>query len=450
MSRVNRPVSTRVGRKRNAIEVSGANSTSAPQAQQLFSKQKQITQRDKLRSEYIKELESLEQQYVQYRATQISTLQAKLKIYSERLSQIKDIAELQQAIALKAQSDDIKKQVVALEEGYDLQLIAQLKTLIEASGIKKEVKKEEMGLGGPSQSGNGPSPSTPYLQAFLDKFHKAPVHLFVEDYASEVTQGEDTEFCPDHKTRLVMTVEDGSMSCTECGYHTACVDTSVDTTSNEEVNTARDALMDKVLKLFEQPDHEMTEEEWTKSGGSKELVSLERGIEFCQEQREKKRLRGLNYDNLFVSDVDAMLKASKNKELSVRFGQCHLFIASSLNNQDIPRFTSAELQMIKRLRLLVREALQMLQPTGTMFNAVFAFIRFCQILTVKFHKDYQRFIPWVPKLTHKGRLQKQEQFWFSVTIYCGLPQIFGQDVLSIDTVKLLRHRFNVTTAQDDL
>ena len=343
MSRVNRPVSTRVGCKRNAIEVNNPNSNNINTQQ----RQKQIAQRDKLRVEYVKELENLEQQYQSYKTSQRLNLQSKLDLYSERLSQIKDIAELQQAIALKAQTEDIRKQLESLDHDYDLQLIGQLKRLI-ACGSHTGVKKEEE----PKTQSAGTN--TTYLQPFLDKFQKAPLNLFQDDDNGDKQHGEDTEFCPEHKTRLVMTVEDGSMSCTECGYHTACVDTSVDTPSMEDASNAKDASMDKVIKLFTPVDHELTEEELRQSGGSKPLISLERGVEFCKEQREKKRLRGVPYDRVSVTDIDTWLKTSKNKELSVRFGHCHLALASELNETTIPQLTPNEIDMIKRLRLSVK------------------------------------------------------------------------------------------------
>ena len=446
-ARVNRPVSTRVGRKRTKTESSA--SASPTNGTQNPSKQKQVVQREKLRQDYMKELNTLEQQYSTYQQKQIAALIQKQKCIREQL-QISE--SLQEGLVLQCQHEELERQIEVLRAKHDIAMIHQLKTLMDVKTneedvcIKKKIKteNEEASLSAP------PSSASSFLQPFLDRFHKAPVHLFFTDQNVIESRFDETIFCPFDQTRLVDPVDDGSLSCPDCGYTTTCIDISVEAPPLEENVASRDALMDKVLKLFDPPDHTFSELEKCKSGGSKDLINFQKAVQHCKDVRERKRLRGIGYDKVTATDIDLWLKQSKDKEVSVRFGHCHLEIASVLNGEQMPYRTPEETLKIQRLRLLVREALQMLRPPGTMFHAIFAFIRFCQILAIKFHKNFQRFIPWVPKLTHKGRLHRQEQFWFSVCMYTGLPVLSGQDMLSDETICIQRKQHKITTAEDGL
>lgn len=527
-----RVVSTRVGRKRTKTLPNGA-----PIVESHLSvnhlKQKQQEQQYKLRAEYLKQIKKLQIQYPEYKRNKILEIQDHLYILESKRS---NLYSLQLLLLLDYQQKNLKEQLDYFEQDKDLEWLNNLEsTLNLTKPNSNEVDKiDEIGQDDSNDAKFTKLCTLPELQyllkmnscvySFVQNLYKTP--LWNEDIIVNTSEMEIpihdhsklslTEICPEHQTRLVYSIEDGTLSCTHCGFTNICIDTTTNETNmdnQEDSNLNKENVqIFKILRLFEYNDEEMNDlldaikvknldvfykkynltgqniqnnidsntndidEEDNFEGetdsanidsnppnlshscssasalvevhGTKKLPDLYEAVEFCQKYIKEHCTRNMGYNLIYVSDVVDILKT--NKSLSVRFSPCHLVIASILNGHRIPHMTKEEKNLFERLFLMIREPLQILKPEKTNFHPTFSFIRSCQILAVKHHKKFLRFIPWIEKLTHKDRLLRQEFYWIQISQFAGLPIIQGQDVLLDKTIKIFRQRYKITSATDDI
>lgn len=435
-----RPVSTRVGRKRTKTEapLNGSCEYILPEPG-LASRQRQFATKQKLRQEFIQELERLRSNWSAYkrgRMVEIIEMQHK---YEQHLSSIQSTNCIEEALAIQGELNNLEQEQHQLNHDMELHLISSLLRLLQPSSTAPSTSMSTPVIDTLLSWGTRKS----YVTTFMEKFHKSALEIGCQSgflqktHAPNINNNIMKDICPVHKTRLVMSVEDSTLSCTHCGYTSTYVDTSVDIPTSEDGNTGREMQFVKLFALFEkcQIDAQLD-------------ASLQQGVAYLNDWIERKKPRGVSCDFLPVSEVMVALKQSKDKTLVQKFSLFQLHLASRVNGVEIPSLTPEEKSLIQRLMLLIREPLQTLKPQATNFNVPFSFIKICQILAVKDHKAFLRFIPWIDKLTHKGRLHKQEQYWFNVTQYAGLPVIYGQEALTDSTITILRLRYNITTARD--
>ena len=130
-------------------------------------------------------------------------------------------------MVLCGQLDDCRKQLKSLEGAEDYQWIQRLKSML-TNGLDPASSESPLSLF---------SPSSPWLQPFLEKLAKAPIALLTLA-PSTAPPVDETEFCPVHRTRLVNTdVEEEKLSCPHCGYTRTRIDFSVEAPSFDQENS---------------------------------------------------------------------------------------------------------------------------------------------------------------------------------------------------------------------
>ncbi|AYV86483.1 MAG: hypothetical protein Sylvanvirus1_79 [Sylvanvirus sp.] len=420
--------------------------------------QKQTLAYEKLRTDYLTELNKLEIKWPEYRKQRIRAVtQHGQQLLQSLMEAIQSQNAIQQGLAIQQELEEVEAELDRLRNGYELKLLYQIKHVLEPMDtIKEEIVKDEIKEEGKTGLNTQPFSLSssfqcavfdiekqaaayktgPFLQTFLQKFQKAPLSLWNQNGAlNDISQIASTENCPEHGTRLVASVDDGTLSCTECGHANTDVDTSVEVPATEESLAARDNGLLQVIQLFQAPK----KQEGIDQESSAHLTEC---VEYVIHKFHNSHIRIQDvFCKIYPYKVHTILKT--NKALSTTFGPLCLQIASLINNIPIPRITDEEVAMIDRIRGMIREPLQALRPVATLFNRWFSFIKICQILAVVHSTDFLRFIPWVEKLTNPERLQKQVKYWQDISRYCGLPTISGQDMLSEETIAVFRTQYQI-------